>query len=184
MTSVHNTLKKVHHRRKPRLYVALFPTGITDNEELSSYDWSFLIGPKDENKPHVPGMQLRIRKVAQLWVLEELVVDDVRNTGSLAVRVLIAKIRDKSRLVQLIKDVHRVQDDDTWNTRSWIADVLNAMATTGGVVGRSVLNWPLVDARARQYVADKIAAGRYAGPQDPTAPRPTWDLIDDKEIAP
>jgi hypothetical protein len=36
----------------------------------------------------------------------------------------------------------------------------------------------------REYVAKKSASGRYTIEQDKQQPKPTWDLIEGKEVVP
>ncbi|KAI0813262.1 hypothetical protein GGR55DRAFT_676910 [Xylaria sp. FL0064] len=44
---------------KLRLYVAMYPSGI-DNDEARKYHWAFLVGPKAENEEFVPGLRYHI----------------------------------------------------------------------------------------------------------------------------
>lgn len=131
---------------KKRLYIALYPSGVTNNEE---------------------------RKLS-----------NVRTTASLLARVLIAKIDDEKRLVEIMRGAPVVQDNPNWHCRTWVADVLSRLAEDGRAVGTAKLGWGKIEAQARQYVAEKTAAGRYGRDMDADAPRPTWDMLDEREVVP
>ncbi|KAK7973795.1 hypothetical protein PG989_015643 [Apiospora arundinis] len=144
---------------KKRLYVALYPSGVVNNEERR-YHWGFLIGPEEEKEKNV------------------------RSTATLLVRVVIAKITDERRLIQLLRQVPVVQDDPEWRCRTWVAQALRAIERDGHCVSSAVLDWPIIEAKAREYAAAKAAAGRYGLGKDMLAPKPTYNILERRETVP
>lgn len=99
-------------------------------------------------------------------------------------RILIAKVEDEQRLIALLRRLPVVQGDPNWRCRTWVASALAEIAKDGKCVGTAELDWPKIEAAARQYVAKKTASGRYGSSADMTKPKPTWDLVENKEIVP
>lgn len=115
------------------------------------------------------------------WKYEEVELDNVRNTNSLLARVLIAKVEDLQRLITILRSVPVVQDDPNWRCRTWIATALSVLKRDGRAVGTSQLNCETIEATARQYVAQNAPAGRYQRVEDLLKPKPTWDMLENKE---
>ncbi|KAF1843617.1 uncharacterized protein K460DRAFT_378720 [Cucurbitaria berberidis CBS 394.84] len=165
---------------KSRLYIALYPSGVVNNEERK-YHWGFLIGPKVEGKDVIPGARYHVKNSPFGWVYEEIPLENVRATNSLLARILIAKIEDEKRLIALIRELPVVQGDSNWRCRSWIASALAEISKDGKCVGTAELDWQKIEAFARQYVGDKTAQGRYRSAADMLKPKPTWDMIENRE---
>ncbi|KAL2433801.1 hypothetical protein ABEF95_004138 [Exophiala dermatitidis] len=154
--------------KKKRLYVALYPSGVADNEErkygcpsfhiavirsrlniIPRYHWSFLIGPKVEDRQQVPGMRYHVKNhFTHGWTYEEVSVSNVQNTNTLLARIVVAKVEDERRLVEIFRTTQVVQNDPQWRCRTWISDVLARLAIDGKAVGTSQLDW----ARSRQWL--------------------------------
>lgn len=109
---------------------------------------------------------------------------DVRSTVNLLARILVAKIEDEQRLITLLRQLPVVQGDPNWRCRTWLANALVEIARDGKCVGTAELDWPTIERTARQYVADKTARGRYGSGMDISAPKPTWNMVENKEIVP
>lgn len=62
-----------------------------------------------------------------------------------------------------------------------MASALVEIAKDGNCVGTADLNWQKIEAFARQYVGTKSASGRYGSGIDMLKPKPTWDLLENKE---
>ncbi|KAH7259034.1 uncharacterized protein BKA55DRAFT_735874 [Fusarium redolens] len=170
---------------KNRLYIALYPSGVVNNEERR-YHWGFLIGPKNESGTEVPGMRYHVKNHPMRgWIYEEIDLPNVRSTNNLLARIIIAKVEDEKRLVEIIRSTPVVQNDPNWRCRTWVADVLSRIAMGGGrAVGTSELEWAKIESVARAYVASKTATGRYLDPVVMTLPKPTWDMLQGKEVVP
>lgn len=118
------------------------------------------------------------------WVYEEKTVSDIRATNTLLARIVIAKVEDEQRLVSLLRDLPIVNGDTNWRCRSWVGSALAEIAKDGKCVGTSRLDWGEIEAFARQYVAYKTAIGRYTKADDMVKPKPTYDLLQEKETVP
>ena len=70
------------------------------------------------------------------------------------------------------------------DARTWVASALDELAQDGKCVGTTELNWEKIEAFAREYVRDKTASGRYQSAADITKPKPTWDMLENKETVP
>lgn len=146
------------------------------------YHWALLVGPKKETTEGVPGFRYHVRNTpAAGWKYEEEELKNVQNTINLLARIVIAKVEDHSRLVAILRRLPVIQNDPSWRCRSWIGSALEELARDGKAVGTSHLDWAKVEATARQYVADKVAAGRYLRGEDMLPPKPTWDMMESKE---
>ncbi|KAH9885939.1 hypothetical protein F4778DRAFT_492355 [Xylariomycetidae sp. FL2044] len=171
-------------RDKKRLYIALYPSAVTGNEERR-YHWGFLIGPKNESSDVVPGTRYHVKNpVVGGWMYEEKPLDNVRNTHNLLGRMLVAKITDEQRLIQIMRSTPVTQNDPNWRCRTWMADVLANLAADGRAVGTSQLSWAEIESQARDYIGRKTAAGRYATSELLQKPKPTWDMLEGRETVP
>ncbi|KAK1772794.1 hypothetical protein QBC33DRAFT_442485 [Phialemonium atrogriseum] len=169
---------------KNRLYIALYPSGISNNKERK-YHWGFLIGPKIENQDQVPGICCHVKnRPVGGWIYSEEQLPDVRCISNLLARILIAKIEDDKRLLNILRTIPIIQDDPSWRCRTWIKNALAEMGRDGMAVGTSKLDWQKIEVTARKYVEDKTAAGRYEREVDLAKPRPTWDMIGNRESVP
>ncbi|PSN60499.1 hypothetical protein BS50DRAFT_593605 [Corynespora cassiicola Philippines] len=168
---------------KNRLYIALYPSGVVNNEERKPKNLLNL-GPKAESKDTVPGSRYHVKNSPLGWTYEEIPLENIRATNSLLARILIVKIEDELRLVTLLRELSVVQGDSNWRCRTWIASALAEIAKDGKCVGTAELNWAKIEAFARQYVQEKTASGRYQSVSDLMKPKPTWDMLENKESVP
>ncbi|GAO20120.1 hypothetical protein UVI_02061590 [Ustilaginoidea virens] len=167
---------------KPRLYIALYPSGNTENEERK-YHWGFLIGPKEEMSEAVRGRRCHVKnRPLQGWVYDDVKIENVRNSTQLLVRIVIAKVEDEKRLRSLLREVPIVQDSPDWRCRTWVANALRILKADSKALGTSMLDWRKIEMTAREYVAKKVAQGRFATSEDLMQPKPTWDLINNEEV--
>ena len=133
----------------------------------------------------MPGIRYHVKNhPISGWVYEEKTVGDVRATNTLLARIVIAKVENEQRLVGLLRRLPVVNGDPNWRCRSWVGQALEEIAKDRNCVGTSRLNWQEVETFARQYVAHKTAAGRYAKAEDMLKPKPTYDLLEGLETVP
>ena len=143
-----------------------------------------------ENVAQVPGRRCHVKNQLtpspngprSLWKYEELELQNVQSTSTLLARVVIGKIVNKERLLQTLRNVPVVQNDSGWRCRSWCADALAALARDGQALGSSVLDWQRIEEVARRYVREKTAQGRFNNVALLLRPKPTWDLLENKEV--
>lgn len=149
------------------------------------YHWGFIIGPKNETQPEVPGMRYHVKNPPfQGWVYEEVPLRNVKSTTSLLARITIAKVEDEGRLIDIIRTTPVVQDDPNWRCRTWVSETLAKISEDGRAVGSAVLDWTKIEILARDYVAKKADHGRYGLSADMSKDKPTWDMIEGREVVP
>ena len=132
----------------------------------------------------IPGARYHVKNSPLGWTYEEIILENVRTTNTLLVRIVIAKIEDEHRLIALFRGLPVVQGDSSWRCRSWIASALAEIAKDGKCVGSAELDWQKIEPFARRYVEEKTANGRYRSAADLLKPKPTWDLLENKESVP
>lgn len=113
---------------------------------------------------------------------EELDLRNVRTTDNLLVRVLIGKVADLERLENIFRSVPLVQNDPRWRCRTWTRHAVEALAADGRAMGTSVLDWQKIEDTAKWYAGEKADAGRFRDVDLIRMPKPTWDMLENKEI--
>ena len=82
------------------------------------YHWGFVIGPKNAE---ISGMRHRFKNhPVHNWVYEEIPLANVRSTNNLLARIVIAKIQDETRLVEIIRNTPVIHNDPDWRCRTWV----------------------------------------------------------------
>jgi hypothetical protein len=149
------------------------------------YHWAFLVGPKTEKDAEVPGKRYHVKNpINRGWVYEELELRNVRTTDNLLVRVLIGKVADLERLENVFRSVPVVQNDPNWRCRTWTRHAVEALAADGKAMGTSVLDWQKIEDTAKWYAGEKADAGRFRDADLIRMPKPTWDMLKNKETVP
>lgn len=65
-----------------------------------------------ENKYQVPGMRYHVKShPIQVWKYEEVPLQNVQSTNNLLARILIAKIENEERLVNIFRSIPVIQND-------------------------------------------------------------------------
>lgn len=135
-----------------------------------------------------------------VWRYAEHALPSIAWPARMYARILIAKIEDEDRLEQLLRATPRppaVEGDpiamalhDGYDSQVWVAQVLGQLAGMGKknrIVGTGLLDWQKIERTARRYVAGKMAADRYnedyLRETRCRLPKPTWDMLQDKETA-
>lgn len=112
---------------------------------------------------------------------EAVSLPNVQSTINLLARLVIAKVEDEKRLVEIFRTTPVVQNDPNWRCRTWVAQVLSRLEKDGKAVGTAQLDWRKIEGLGRDYVAKKAAAGRYLEALDMYQPKPTWNMLEDRE---
>lgn len=116
------------------------------------------------------------------WEYEEVALKDVKSTAKLLVRILIAKVEDETRLLEIMRTTPVVQNDPNWRCRTWIMDVFSRLSADEKALGTSESDWTKIESVARSFVAEKTDAGRYEKYDELFLPKPTWDMLQGKEL--
>lgn len=146
------------------------------------------MGPKDE-KDKTEGVRFHAREsVTQErgyeWFFEERAVT-MMSTQMILVRVLLAKIENKDKLVQILRQIPIRQGQEGWNCVFWVKEALENLERSKGVVGTSVIEWESVRDAALSYCQRKKDQHRFDGKGDFDMSRvATFDLTQEKEIVP
>jgi hypothetical protein len=98
------------------------------------------------------------------------------------VRILIAKVQNKDRLAEVLRQIPVRQGQQGWNCVAWIREALDELQVSKGVVGRSVVEWETVRNAAMEYCQRKRDEHRFDGKGSFDATRvATFDLIQGRE---
>ncbi|PVH73063.1 hypothetical protein DL98DRAFT_59174 [Cadophora sp. DSE1049] len=181
---------------KDRLYVALYARAgaakMPGGED--EYHWGLVIGPKIEGETE-QGMRYHAKEVMtgpgqSTWVFEEKSIS-LLATSMLLVRVMVAKVENRERLVDVLRKVPIRQGQKDWNCVSWAREALEAAGADGmgkgkgRVLGTSRTEWQAVRDAVMWYVGSKKEQHRWDGTAGfDTKYAATYDLLDKKEIIP
>ncbi|KAI1101374.1 hypothetical protein F4804DRAFT_335355 [Jackrogersella minutella] len=170
---------------KKRLYLALYPVGMACGHTELKYHLAFLMSPKVEDNPRALAVRFHVKNpMGTGWRYVEDVITDPRSSTRLLVRILIAKITDEGGLIEVFRNTPICRDDPKFDCQSWAVDALSRLSNNGTIVGTSELDWDKIREKAFSYAAGKNSGGRFSRGQDMTKPKPTWDMLQDKEIIP
>ena len=115
------------------------------------------------------------------WVFEE-VETPLLPTRMLLTRVMVAKVLDKHRLVQVLSQVSIRQDQPNWNCVLWVKEALGDLDADGRVLGTRVTSWDSVRDAAMNYTQRKKDEHRFDGQGTFDMKMvPTYDLIENIE---
>jgi hypothetical protein len=118
------------------------------------------------------------------WVFEERETT-LMMTSALLVRVMIAKVENKDRLVSIIRNTPIRPDVAGWNCVGWVKEVLETLETDGKALGTGVIEWTKVRNGAMEYCQRKKDEHRFDGKvQFDMSKAATYDLIEGKETIP
>jgi hypothetical protein len=112
-------------------------------------------------------------------------LNDVKSPDNLLARLVIAKVEDEKLLQDIFCNTPVIQGNPEWRCRTWIADALCRLANAPGkAVGTAELDWDKIEGEARRYVMQKTDEGRYLDSESVLLPRPTWDMLEGREVIP
>ncbi|TKA64549.1 hypothetical protein B0A49_09935 [Cryomyces minteri] len=153
-----------------------------------TYHWALIVGPKDE-KETSRGYRIHVKDTSlssqeKVWVLEER-ESSMQATGQLLIRVLVAKITDRDRLLRSLRTVPIVKGDASWNCVSWVKEALGILREDGKAIGTSKLDWQTVRDTAMAYCQRKRNDHRFDGKaRFDMSKAATYDLLEMKETIP
>ena len=151
---------------------------------MTRYHWAILVGPKLEDDGR-RGMRYHAKERVTPSGLQGFFDEqDIPLTpiGMLLVRIMIGKVEDKTRLVDVLRNTPIRQGQPGWNCVNWVKEVLEGLKAGGKVMGTSVLEWERVRDEAMKYCQRKKDQHRFDGQGSYDSSRPqTYDLIEEKE---
>ena len=104
-------------------------------------------------------------------------------TNMLLVRVVIGKIQDGDRLVDLLRSVPIRQDLVGWNCVFWVREAFETLVAGGKALGTHVVEWEFVRDEVMAYCEKKKDGHRFDGRGNfDMSVVPTFDLVERREV--
>ncbi|PIG69458.1 hypothetical protein AARAC_005227 [Aspergillus arachidicola] len=104
-------------------------------------------------------------------------------TNMLLVRIVVGKVPDGSRLVQILRSTPIRQGQAGWNCISWVKEALESLDADAKALGTSVTRWDKVRNEAMGYCQKKKDQPRFDGQGNFDMRKvPTYDLMELKEL--
>lgn len=121
------------------------------------------------------------------WIFEEK-ESSLLATNMQLVRVMIAKVEKRDRLISILRNVPIREGTAGWNCVGWVQEALQMLVADGKALGTGVTEWAKVRDAVMQYCQQKKEAHRFDGqaPEGIYDRRKvaTFDLIEGKETIP
>jgi hypothetical protein len=144
-----------------------------------------IMGPKVETESM--GVRYHAKERPKLgggseWLFEERECPLVP-TSMLLVRIMVAKVADRNRLVEILRNTPIRQGQPGWNCVFWVKEALEMLRVDPRALGTNVVEWPMVRSEAMDYCQRKKDQHRFDGQGNFNMRTvPTYDLIQRKEI--
>jgi hypothetical protein len=104
-------------------------------------------------------------------------------TSMLLVRIVIGKVMDGSRVVEILRATPIRQGLPGWNCVSWVQEALETLGADPKALGTNVTDWAKVRNQAMGYCQQKKDQHRFDGQGNFDMRKvPTFDLMELKEI--
>ncbi|RAH87404.1 hypothetical protein BO86DRAFT_394206 [Aspergillus japonicus CBS 114.51] len=172
--------------KKDRLYVALYVRGgkarMPGKED--TYHWALHIGPKDPNSPSL-GVRYHAKERLTVEGKSEFIFEESEVSPQMVlVRVAVAKIVDKDRAVEILRNTAIGQDSPGWNCVSWVQEALGMLSPDSRALGARMPDWERVRDAVMDYCQRKKDQHRFDGNGDfDMSFIPTYDLMVGREFA-
>lgn len=117
------------------------------------------------------------------WIFEES-ENALDSSNMILVRILVGKVVDGHRVVEILRSTPIRQAEPGWNCVGWVQEALQRLRADGTALGRSsIVEWVVVRDEAMRYCQRKEEEHRFDGKGgfDMTV-IPTYDLIQEKEV--
>ncbi|KAM7197043.1 hypothetical protein V8F20_006796 [Naviculisporaceae sp. PSN 640] len=175
-------------KNKDRLYVALYARGggptMPGGED--KYHWALLTGPKNEQSGS-PGNRMHAREypspTGSTWAYEHRDIT-MNATNMILVRIVVGKITNMNRLLEIVGNVPIRGNVPGWNCVEWVREALQLLGQDDTALGTKVTDWQTVRDAAMEYAVKKAAEHRFDGTVSTfdTSKVPTYCLLTRKEI--
>jgi hypothetical protein len=143
-----------------------------------------MIGSKAEEKnSHDVQLHAKNPPLEDTWIFEEIECS-MAPTHRLLVRMVVAKAKDRDRVLQIFRAVPIIQNNPNWNCVGWVKNALEAVQGSEAV-GTSQLDWETVRDGILEYCEQKKESHRFDGKGDFDMTRTaTYDLLEGRETIP
>ncbi|KAF7887968.1 uncharacterized protein EAF01_011122 [Botrytis porri] len=159
------------------------------SEKEDTYHWGLIVGPKKEVEDS-RGTRFHAKEFLSTstrkseFKYEEVSIP-LLATQMLLVRVMIAKIENHERMLQILRAIPIRNKEDGWNCVGWVREALVELQNDGKTLGTAVIEWAKVRDAAMNYCQRKKDEHRFDGVVEwKTDKAATFDLIDEKEVIP
>lgn len=116
------------------------------------------------------------------WIFEEYECP-LLATSMLLVRVILGKVEDSNRLVEILRSTPIRQGQAGWKCVFWVKEALETLTADSKALGTNVIEWEKVRGEAMPYRQSKKDQHRFDGQGNfDTTKALTYDLIERKEI--
>jgi hypothetical protein len=88
------------------------------------------------------------------WFFEEREIP-LAPTSMLLVRIMVGKVADGNRLVDILRKTPIRQGQPGWNCVLWVKEALQALKASGKALGTNVVEWEWVRNEAMSYCQQK-----------------------------
>ncbi|KAI0998805.1 hypothetical protein K3495_g9392 [Podosphaera aphanis] len=170
---------------KDRLYVALYSQGIEfegdeEEERESDYVWGLILGPKYESMNSTVMKFIAISQQTEdncwKWEIEER-EQTLREPSDFLVRIRIAKVEDKVRLLSIIRKTPTRVDSTSHNNVFWVQDTLHNLKANRQALGTSVLDWKIISEAALKFCKARKKVREAEGISTVNVERFTYNLL-------
>lgn len=101
----------------------------------------------------------------------------------LLVRVIVGKIADRQRVVEILRKTPLRGGTPGWNCVGWVKEALEELSADRRALGRNSAEWETVRAEAMGYCQRKKEQHRFDGKGLYDGRKvPTFDLMEGKEV--
>jgi hypothetical protein len=115
------------------------------------------------------------------WYFEERDVP-LAPTSMLLVRIMIGKIENKERLLNVLRNTPIRKGQLGWNCVGWVKEALEGLKADGRALGTSMIDWDRVRNESMGYCQKKKDEHRFDGKGNFDMHKAaTYDLIEGKE---
>ncbi|KAJ5738067.1 hypothetical protein N7493_001222 [Penicillium malachiteum] len=173
---------------KDRLYVALYARGgkATMPGKEDTYHWALIVGPKVEADDGM-GVRYHAKERPKFgggseWSFEERDCP-LSPTSMLLVRVMVGKVADGNRLVEILRNTPIREGQPGWNCVFWVKEALERLQVDPKALGTNAVEWVNVRNSAMDYCQRKKDQHRFDGQGNFNMRKaPTYDLMGQREI--
>lgn len=103
-------------------------------------------------------------------------------TSMLLVRITVAKITDKDRLVEILRNTP-IQNQPGWNCVSWVKEALESLKSDTRALGTNAIEWNKIRDEAMAYCQRKKDQHRFDGQgKFDMSTVPTYNLMEMREV--
>ncbi|PGH03434.1 hypothetical protein AJ80_08682 [Polytolypa hystricis UAMH7299] len=170
---------------KDLLYVALYARGGNSTMPGKEDTRALIFGLKVEAE-YGMGVRYHAKERPKLgggseWLLEARECP-LAPTSMLLVRIMVGKVADGNRLVEILRNMP-IRQQPGWHCVSWVKEALEMLKADTKALGTGVIEWDKARNEAMDYCQPKRDQHRFDGQGTFDMRKvPTYDMMERKEI--